>query len=55
LVDLPYPPRRFVTSTYKPFEVFTIAGIAYIVIIAVISMIVRGMETFFNRDRRAEA
>lgn len=55
VVELTYSAQRFVTSTYKPFEVFTVAGIAYIVIIAIIAMIVRGIETFFNRDRRAEA
>jgi polar amino acid transport system permease protein len=55
VVELTYSAQRFVTSTYKPFEVFTVAGIAYIVIIAIISMIVRGIETFFNADRRAEA
>ena len=55
VVELTYSAQRFVTSTYKPFEVFTVAGIAYIVIIAIIAMIVRGIETFFNADRRAEA
>lgn len=55
VVELTYTAQRFVTSTYKPFEVFAIAGAAYIVIIAIISLIIRGIEIYFNADRRAEA
>ncbi|MDC9837813.1 amino acid ABC transporter permease [Rhizobium binxianense] len=36
VVELTYSAQRFVTSTYKPFEVFGVAGTAYIIIIATI-------------------
>jgi polar amino acid transport system permease protein len=55
VVELTYTAQRFVTSTYKPFEVFAVAAAAYIVIIAVISLIVRGLETYFNAEKRAGA
>lgn len=55
VVELTYTAQRFVTSTYKPFEVFAVAGAAYIVIIAVISLIVRGLEVHFSAEKRAGA
>ncbi len=55
VVELTYTAQRFVTSTYKPFEVFAVAAAAYIVIIAVISLIVRRLETYFNAEKRAGA
>ncbi|MGU3574988.1 amino acid ABC transporter permease [Brucellaceae bacterium C25G] len=55
VVELTYTAQRFVTSTYKPFEVFAVAAAAYIVIIAVISMIVRGLEMYFSAGKRAGA
>ncbi|NLS00067.1 amino acid ABC transporter permease [Rhizobium sp. P38BS-XIX] len=55
VVELTYAAQRFVTSTYKPFEVFTVAGAAYIAIVGAISLIVRGIEHVFDAARRAEA
>lgn len=55
VVELTYTAQRFVTSTYKAFEVFAVAGAAYIVIIAVISLIVRGLEVHFSAEKRAGA
>lgn len=55
VVELTYSAQRFVTSTYKPFEVFAVAGAAYIVIIAVISLVVRGAEHLFDASRKARA
>ncbi|MDO5897479.1 amino acid ABC transporter permease [Agrobacterium sp. Azo12] len=48
VVELTYSAQRFVTSTYKPFEVFAVAGAAYLAIIAVISLTVRGVEYLFT-------
>lgn len=55
VVELTYSAQRFVTSTYKPFEVFAVAGAAYIAIVALISLIVRGAEKLFDADRRVGA
>lgn len=55
VVELTYSAQRFVTSTYKPFEVFAVAGAAYIVIVAAISLIVRGIERIFDNRGRASA
>jgi len=55
VVELTYTAQRFVTSTYKPFEVFALAAAAYIVIIAVISLIIRSLEIYFSADKRAGA
>lgn len=53
VVELTYSAQRFVTSTYKPFEVFAEAGAAYIAIVAVISLIVRGVETRFSFSKES--
>lgn len=55
VVELTYAAQRFVTSTYKPFEVFAVAGAAFIAIVAVISLIVHGVEHLFDAGRRARA
>ncbi|MNL71146.1 arginine transporter permease subunit ArtM [compost metagenome] len=55
VVELTYSAQRFVTSTYKPFEVFAVAGAAYIAIVAMISLFVRGTEKLFDADRRVGA
>ncbi|AGS24407.1 amino acid ABC transporter permease [Rhizobium etli] len=48
VVELTYSAQRFVTSTYKPFEVFGVAGAAYIIIIAVILAIARFAEASYG-------
>ncbi|MFD1328962.1 amino acid ABC transporter permease [Mycoplana ramosa] len=55
VVELTYSAQRFVTSTYKPFEVFAVAGAAYIAIIAVIAIIVRGVERVFDVGKETNA
>lgn len=55
IVELTYSAQRFVTSTYKPFEVFGVAAAAYVVIIAVILLSVHLIETYFNAAGRASS
>lgn len=55
VVELTYSAQRFVTSTYKPFEVFALAGSAYLIIIAFISILVRFAESRFDAQRGASA
>lgn len=54
VVELTYSAQRFVTSTYKPFEVFAAAGAAYLIIIAAISLAVHFIETSFGAERRVQ-
>lgn len=53
VVELTYAAQRFVTSTYKPFEVFAEAGAAYIAIVAAISLIVRSIDNAFRPGQEA--
>lgn len=55
VVELTYSAQRFVTSTYKPFEVFAVAGLSYVVIVAAISLMMRIVERSFDTTRRADA
>jgi polar amino acid transport system permease protein len=55
VVELTYSAQRIVTSTYKPFEVFALAGATYILIIAVVSLLMRLVEAMFGPSRRAPA
>ncbi|XUY25637.1 amino acid ABC transporter permease [Agrobacterium sp. rho-8.1] len=55
VVELTYSAQRFVTSTYKPFEVFAVAGLSYVIIVAAISLIMRIVERSFDTTRRADA
>ncbi len=55
VVELTYSAQRFVTSTYKPFEVFAVAGLSYMVIVAAISLTMRTVERLFDTSRRAGA
>ncbi|WP_018633636.1 amino acid ABC transporter permease [Neomegalonema perideroedes] len=52
VVELTYSAQRFVTSTYKPFEVFAAAGIAYLIIILAIMLGIRGLESLFGTAER---
>ncbi|MTI16440.1 amino acid ABC transporter permease [Rhodobacteraceae bacterium RKSG542] len=40
VVDLTYTAQRYIGSTYKPFEMFILAGVLYMVIITLTGMIV---------------
>ncbi|GLU29018.1 MULTISPECIES: amino acid ABC transporter permease [Brucella/Ochrobactrum group] len=55
VVELTYSAQRFVTSTYKPFEVFALAGAAYLLIIAAISIVIRFLEGRFVAEQGANA
>jgi polar amino acid transport system permease protein len=55
VVELTYSAQRLVTSTYKPFEVFGLAGLSYLVIVAAISLIVQTIERICDTSRRAGA
>jgi polar amino acid transport system permease protein len=55
VVELTYSAQRFVTSSYKPFEVFAVAGLSYMVIVAAISVVMRTIERIFDTSRRAGA
>lgn len=47
VIELTYSAQRFVTSTYRPFEVFGEAGVAYLIIIGALLLAVRVMERLF--------
>lgn len=53
VVELTYSAQRFVTSTFKPFEVFACAGAAYLIIVAAISLIVHALERAVDHGRKA--
>ena len=46
VVELTYTAHRFISSTYKPFEMFTLSAFFYLVIITVVT---RGINAL---DRR---
>lgn len=52
VVELTYSAQRLVTSTYKPFEVFGLAGAAYIIIVSATLLIVRLIESRFDFAQR---
>ena len=47
VVELTYTAQRFIGSTYKPFEMFLVAGVLYMVIIYVVGQGINWL------DRRA--
>ena len=47
VVELTYTAQRFIGSTYKPFEMFLLAGLLYMVIIYVVGQGINWL------DRRA--
>lgn len=47
VVELTYTAQRFIGSTYKPFEIFSIAAILYLIIIMSIKSIVNFLEKSF--------
>lgn len=51
VVELTYTAHRFISSTYKPFEMFTLSAIFYLAIITVVS---RGVEILDRRYALAE-
>lgn len=55
VVELTYSAQRFVTSTYKPFEVFAVAGAAYLVIIGAVTLAVRLIETSIGKHQRVQS
>lgn len=51
VVELTYTAQRYIGSTYKPFEMFLLAGVLYIIIIIIITIIGQGV-TYLDRKAR---
>lgn len=52
VVDLTYSAQRFVTSTFKPFEVFAVAAVFYMVIIYGVGKMLDWLESGLLRQER---
>ncbi len=50
VIDLAYTAQRYISSTYKPFEVFAVAALLYMLIVIVVSMLVRLADRRFAID-----
>ena len=44
VVELTYTAQRYIGSTYKPFEMFILAGLIYMVIIYGVSLVIRWLD-----------
>lgn len=44
VVEMTYTAQRFISSTYKPFEIFAIAAVLYMIIIYVVSRVVDHLD-----------
>lgn len=51
VVELTYTAHRFISSTYKPFEMFTLSAVFYL---AIITVVTRGVEFLDRRYALAE-
>lgn len=47
VVELTYTAQRFISSTYKPFEIFAVAAILYMIIVYIVIMIVDLLDKRF--------
>jgi len=47
VVELTYTAQRFISSTYKPFEIFAVAAVLYMIIVYVVIMIVDLLDKRF--------
>ncbi|MDH7786981.1 polar amino acid transport system permease protein [Ochrobactrum sp. 19YEA23] len=47
VVELTYTAQRFISSTYKPFEIFAVAAVIYMVIVYVVASIVDLLDKRF--------
>lgn len=47
LVELTFTAHRFISSTYKPFELFALASVFYLAMISVVSFIVDRLDEHF--------
>src|SRR5690606_40005960 len=50
VIDLAYTAQRYISSTYKPFEVFAVAALLYMLIVIVVTMLVRLADRRFAID-----
>lgn len=48
VVDLTYTAQRYISSTYKPFEIFSIAAFFYMVIIIALTLVIRWADRRFE-------
>jgi polar amino acid transport system permease protein len=47
VVELTYTAQRFISSTYKPFEIFAVAAVLYMIIVYVVVTIVDLLDKRF--------
>ena len=47
LVELTFTAHRFISSTYKPFELFALASVFYLIMISAVSFIVDRLDNYF--------
>ncbi|MQW32245.1 amino acid ABC transporter permease [Sinorhizobium meliloti] len=50
VVDLAYTAQRYISSTFRPFEIFAVAALLYMLIIVAVSMLVRLADRRFAID-----
>ena len=44
VVEMTYTAQRFISSTYKPFEIFAVAAVLYMIIIYVVARVVDHLD-----------
>jgi polar amino acid transport system permease protein len=47
VVELTYTAHRFISSTYKPFEMFMLSAFFYLLIISVVSRMIKALDARF--------
>jgi len=47
VIELTFTAHRFISSTYKPFELFIAASAFYLVIVSIVSFIVNRLDEHF--------
>lgn len=47
VIDLTYTAQRYISATYKPFEIFTVAAFFYMVIIITVTIVLRWLDRRF--------
>lgn len=47
VIDLTYTAQRYISSTYKPFEIFAVAALFYMLIIIAVTVVLRWLDRRF--------
>lgn len=47
VIDLTYTAQRYISSTYKPFEIFAVAALFYMLIIIAVTLVLRWLDRRF--------